>query len=70
MWENRISAHFETPFEQTPYGLLMAPSQGAPHNPPACPHLVQKADLYQAARARAVLDHQLDKLFNPDGAAE
>jgi hypothetical protein len=70
MWENRISAHFETPFEQTPQAPLVGLPQQAPHNSSSCPNLVQKADLYQAARARAMLDHQLDKLFNPDGAAE
>jgi hypothetical protein len=27
---------------------------------------VQMADIYQAAKNRAVEDHELDKLFNPD----
>ena len=70
MWENRISPYFETPFKNAPQAPLMGLPQPAPHNPPACPNLVQKADLYQAAHARALLDHQLDKLFNPDGSAE
>ena len=70
MWENRISAYFETLSEAAPQGPFLRSPQPAPHNPPQAPNLVQKADLYQAARARAMLDCQLDKLFNPDGAAE
>ena len=68
MWQNRISAHFTTPFEQAPQPTLGR--EPAPHHPTAGPNLVHKADLYQAARARAELDHQLDKLFNPDVARE
>ena len=30
------------------------------------PELVQIADIYQAALNRAIQDHELDKLFNPD----
>lgn len=30
------------------------------------PHLIPVMDLYQAAYARAVADHQLNKLFNPE----
>jgi hypothetical protein len=30
------------------------------------PHVVQVNDLYQAAYARALADHQLNKLFNPE----
>ena len=30
------------------------------------PMAVQMADIYQAAKNRAIEDHELDKLFNPD----
>ena len=70
MWENRISPYFETHPEHSPQTPPMGLPPTAPHNPPASPNLVQKADLYQAARDRAMLDLQLDKLFNPDTAAE
>jgi hypothetical protein len=34
--------------------------------PAALPHMVPVMDIYEAARARAVADQQLSKLFNPE----
>jgi hypothetical protein len=44
--------------------LLAAASNNRLTN--ASPMAVQMADIYQAAKNRAVEDHELDKLFNPD----
>jgi hypothetical protein len=65
MFENRINgfgpnlnAHSFTP------GVLPAgrATQAASNIPVA----VQIADIYQAAVKRAIEEHELDKLFNPD----
>jgi hypothetical protein len=37
-----------------------------PTTPTPLPHVVHPADLYEAARQRALADHELSKLFNPD----
>ncbi len=68
MWENRISEHFEALFGPTSPPTAQAQAIAGPK--PGCPHLVHWGDIYQAARARAVLDQQLGKLFNPDAPVE
>jgi hypothetical protein len=68
MPENRIASYFDPAFGET---AAPAPlPQAFQHPRPACPHLVQRTDLYQAAHARAVFDHQLGKLFNPEAPVE
>ena len=66
MFQNRISS-----FAIPPIGAQGVPAIGvlpAFHNQSsqAAPLTVPIADIYQAARKRAVEDHELDKLFNPD----
>jgi hypothetical protein len=66
MFQNRISS-----FGIPPIGAQPAPAIGALpvfQNPSSqmAPLTVPIADIYQAARKRAVEDHELDKLFNPD----
>jgi hypothetical protein len=45
---------------------LLAVASNCRSSAPAAPDAVQAADIYQAAKNRAVEDHELDKLFNPD----
>jgi hypothetical protein len=68
MWENRISSHFQVMAEQAP--TSMPRPQALPPQPIAGPHMVQRADIYQVARARAEFEHELGKLFNPGASAE
>ncbi len=35
-------------------------------SPAAHPSAIQLGDIYQAAQRRAIEDHEIDKLFNPD----
>jgi hypothetical protein len=70
MWENRISSYFDAGSGPASHPFPAAAQEVVPGSFPAFPHVVQAADLYQAARARAQLDHELDKLFNPDAAVE
>jgi hypothetical protein len=44
--------------------LLAAASNNRPGN--NLTSLVQTLDIYQAAKNRAIEDHELDKLFNPE----
>jgi hypothetical protein len=44
--------------------LLAAASNGRSTNVLTAP--VQTMDIYQAAKNRAIEDHELDKLFNPE----
>ena len=67
MWENRISSYFDAASDQ-PRQPAARPQ--LPAGPNACPHLVQRTDIYQAAHARAVFEHQLDKLFNSGASDE
>ena len=68
MWENRISAYFDSVSEQASQPLAR-PQPAAP-NPPRCPHFIQRNDIYQAAYARAVFEHQLGQLFNSGASDE
>ena len=71
MFENRISG----------YGMGLGDQPDGPANRPMPIHMgllrsmqapaprpmqVSVADIYQAAMNRAIQDHELDKLFNPD----
>ncbi len=67
MWENRISAYFDSASDQAPQPATRP--QVNPGSSP-CPHLVQRADIYQAAHARAVFEHQLGQLFNSGASDE
>jgi hypothetical protein len=46
-------------------GMMLPPSDGQQPAGRATP-AVQIADIYQAAKSRAIEDHELDKLFNPE----
>jgi hypothetical protein len=46
-------------------GLTSPNISDTQHSPPRAPG-VQLNDIYQAAKNRAVEDHELDKLFNAD----
>ena len=66
MFQNRISG-FVMSFDNQP------DRQRGPcrcrvtiEHPASCSLPVQIADIYQAAMNRALQDHELDKLFNPD----
>jgi hypothetical protein len=67
MWENRISVYFEDRGDRLPQAPV--PQQAAPTSA-AGPNLVQRADIYQAAHARALFEQQLTRLFNADGNAD
>jgi hypothetical protein len=65
MFENRMNSFVPSvglpSFNTT---LLAAARDGRSTN--RMPFAVPTMDIYQAARNRAVEDHELDKLFNPD----
>jgi hypothetical protein len=73
MWEEDVSG-FEPDGQQPPeYGApeepeVPPPAAQFPQFPQAVPlpNMVPVMDLYAAARARAVADQQLSKLFNPE----
>jgi hypothetical protein len=46
--------------------VLLAAASNRRTSAPVAPDAVQVADIYRAAKNRAVEDHELDKLFNPD----
>ena len=62
--------NYDGPFEDRAPGADDVPppsGQFAPFpQPVSLPHLVPIMNLYDAARARAVADQQLSKLFNPE----
>jgi hypothetical protein len=65
MFQNRLNGFVPTlsaPAINT--ALLAAASNNRLSN--ATPMAVQMADIYQVAKNKAVEDHELDKLFNPD----
>ena len=64
MFQNRINCFVPAigaPTINT--ALLAAASNNRLSN--STPMAVQVADIYQAAKNRAIEDHELDKLFNP-----
>lgn len=65
MFQNRILGFVPNMIIPTfSTGVMPAASEGQPAARLGLP--VQIADIYQAAKNRAVEDHELDKLFNPD----
>jgi hypothetical protein len=65
MFQNRMNGFAPTVSASSiNAALLAAASNNRLTN--ASPMAVQMADIYQAAKNRAVEDHELDKLFNPD----
>jgi hypothetical protein len=64
MFENRISN-----FAPAPGAYFVFPPAVPPRITPAAaltPAPVPIADIYQAAKNRAIEDYELDKLFNPE----
>jgi hypothetical protein len=69
VFQNRISGFDMTPGgeqQHRAFGLPAARNELASRRPPQFVHQVALADIYQAAMQRALHDHQLDKLFNPE----
>jgi hypothetical protein len=67
MFENRINAF--TPNPGSPSFNVNLSLLGAARNarPSASlPQTVQTMDIYKAAMTRAIEEHEIDKLFNPD----
>jgi hypothetical protein len=65
MFQNRIQA-FGVPGVNVQYISLSASSLVDQPQINALPMQVQVTDIYAAARKRAIEEHELDKLFNPD----
>jgi hypothetical protein len=65
--ENRISAFFDDASEHRPRPAA-TPQVNAGGSP--YPHLIRQTDIYQAAHARAVFEHQLGQLFNSGASDE
>jgi hypothetical protein len=72
MWQEDTSGPFDETSEQLPDEPQRA-DECSEHVAPSVfppmaglPHVVPMMDLYAAAYARAVADHELNKLFNPE----
>ena len=65
MFDNRIS-NFVPGFSPGAFTPALVTPARDNRAAPVTPMAVQLADIYQAAVKRAVEDHELDKLFNPD----
>jgi hypothetical protein len=66
MLHNRIQS-FAVPYMVgQPVPLQYGPFLSGTGQTPTMPLQVQIADIYEAARKRAIEEHELDKLFNPD----
>jgi hypothetical protein len=65
MFQNRIQA-FGIPGLNVQSISLAASSLADQSQMSALPLQVQVTDIYAAARKRAIEEHELDKLFNPD----
>ena len=66
MFPNRIKGFVVPSLNVQHISLPVAPTACDDPLPRGWPFQVQIADIYQAARKRAVEEHELDKLFNPD----
>ncbi|MCI0334262.1 MAG: hypothetical protein L0228_13670 [Planctomycetes bacterium] len=65
MFQNRINGFVPSiGVPSISLALLAAAREDRPAN--RQPLAVQMMDIYQAAKNRAIEDHELDKLFNPD----
>jgi hypothetical protein len=65
MYQNRIQA-FGIPGVNVQYISLSVSSLADQPQMNALPMQVQVTDIYEAARKRAIEEHELDKLFNPE----
>jgi hypothetical protein len=65
MFQNRINGLVPNLFAPTVNTALLA-GAGAGRAAARGPESVQISDIYQAALNRAIEDHELDKLFNPE----
>jgi hypothetical protein len=66
MFQNRINGLVPNLFAPTLNTALLAKAGAARAAEARGPQSVHIADIYQAALNRAIEDHELDKLFNPD----
>ena len=64
MFENRINS-FAPNLGVAGFTPGVFPTQSAPAAQPN-PVAIQIADIYQAAMQRAIEEHEIDKLFNPE----
>jgi len=70
-WASRFFGQMSLPVSAG-QPISMPSNTGRPQTPPAAPQqsplptVVNAGDIYQAARALAVRDHELDVLFNPE----
>lgn len=66
MFENRING-FVPNVGATPFTPgVFPPARESDAAARRSPMSIQIADIYQAAMQRAIEDHEIDKLFNPD----
>ena len=67
MWTNRIEQYFDETFPSPSHVSGSAAQSSAFAVVPQLPQFVSRPDLYEVARALAIRDHEIDKLFNlPD----
>lgn len=64
MFQHRVTSFVSSPGAPAINPALLAAASKNQLAPP--PSAVQRLDIYQAAKNRAIEDHELDKLFNPD----
>jgi len=65
MFENRINGFIPNVGTPSSFSLGVFP-QAREREAMRSPMAVQIADIYQAAAQRAIEEHEMDKLFNPD----
>jgi hypothetical protein len=65
MFENRITG-FTPNMGSTPFTPGVFPAMRVNEAAGRSPMAIQVADIYQVAAQRAIEEHELDKLFNPD----
>jgi hypothetical protein len=65
MFQNRITGLVPNLFIP-PFNAAMPAGSQDVRTPDRSPQAVQIADIYQAAVNRAIEDHEIDKLFNPE----
>ena len=63
MFQNRLNGLMPTNAMPSFNTTMLAPPRNAA---PVTPMAVQIMDIYKAAVSRAIEDHELDKLFNPE----
>ena len=65
MFQNRANGFIPSVGASFTPGVFPTVRESEPA-PPQAPTGVQIADIYQAAMQRAIEDHEMDKLFNPN----